>query len=124
MPYNLLVLGPMQHRVGDTVIRPSNKRRIAQLLDQMSDALANAGGKPFRVTSPESTNETTIIELILSEIELADLVVLALTGSRASGRSSGCWRPSGATSCIMSIWRVSAIRSDFITRRFAICPAF
>src|SRR5262249_39916519 len=84
MPYNLLVLGPMQHRVGDTVIRTSNSRRIAEILDQMSDALATAGGKPFRVTSPESPNETAIIELVLSEIEQADLVVLDLTGSRPS----------------------------------------
>jgi nucleoside 2-deoxyribosyltransferase len=74
----------MQHRIGDTVIRASNTKRIAEILDQMSDALATAGGRPFRVTSPESPNETAIIELVLSEIEQADLVVLDLTGSRPS----------------------------------------
>lgn len=82
--YNLLVLGPMQHRVGDAVIRESNTRRIGEILDQMSAALATAAGKPFRVVTPESPNETIIIDLVLSEIEQADLVVLDLTGNRPS----------------------------------------
>ncbi|MBI4723511.1 MAG: hypothetical protein HY765_00300 [Rhodomicrobium sp.] len=84
MPYNLLVLGPMQHRVGDNVIRESNTKRVGEILDQMSSSLAVAGMKPFRVVTPESPNETTIIELIMGEIEQADLVVLDLTGSRPS----------------------------------------
>ena len=45
MTYNLLVLGPMQHRVGDTVIRQSNTKRIGEVLEQMSQALA-VGGMP------------------------------------------------------------------------------
>jgi len=84
MTYNLLVLGPMQHRVGDKVIRQSNTKRIGEILDQMSEALAAGGPKPFRVTTPESPNETAIIELIMGEIEQADLVVLDLTGNRPS----------------------------------------
>jgi hypothetical protein len=84
MPYNLLVLGPMQHRVGDTVIRHSNTKRIGEVLDQMSDALAAGMEKPFRVITPESPNETAIIELVMSEIEQADLIVLDLTGNRPS----------------------------------------
>ncbi len=84
MAYNLLVLGPMQHRVGDSVIRQSNTARIGEILDQMSQALTVGGLKPFRVVTPESPNETTIIELVMSEIEQADLVVLDLTDSRPS----------------------------------------
>ncbi|MGO9483555.1 MAG: hypothetical protein ACLPX9_03075 [Rhodomicrobium sp.] len=84
MTYNLLVLGPMQHRVGDAVIRQSNTARIGEILDQMSQALTVGGLKPFRVVTPESPNETTIIELVMSEIEQADLVVLDLTDSRPS----------------------------------------
>ncbi|MGO9173430.1 MAG: hypothetical protein ACLP7P_15915 [Rhodomicrobium sp.] len=84
MTYNLLVLGPMQHRVGDHVIRQSNTKRIGEILDQMAQALAAGGPKPFRVTTPESPNETAIIELIMGEIEQADLVVLDLTGNRPS----------------------------------------
>jgi len=84
MTYNLLVLGPMQHRAGDTVIRQSNTKRVGEILDQMSQALAVSGIKPFRVVTPESPNETTIIELVMSEIEQADLVVLDLTGNRPS----------------------------------------
>ncbi len=84
MAYNLLVLGPMQHRVGDTVLRASNTKRIGELLDQMSGALSEGGAKPFRVSTPESPNETAIIELVMSEIEQADLVVLDLTGNRPS----------------------------------------
>ena len=84
MAYNLLVLGPMQHRVGDTVVRASNTKRIGEILDQMSQALTAGGLKPFRVVTPESPNETAIVELIMSEIEQADLVVLDLTGNRPS----------------------------------------
>lgn len=84
MTYNLLVLGPMQHRIGDNVVRQSNTKRIGEILDQMSQALAVSGLKPFRVSTPESPNESTIIELIMSEIEQADLVVLDLTGNRPS----------------------------------------
>ncbi len=84
MTYNLLVLGPMQHRVGDTVIRQSNTKRIGEILEQMSQALTVGGLKPFRVATPESPNETSIIELVMSEIEQADLVVLDLTGNRPS----------------------------------------
>ena len=84
MAYNLLVLGPMQHRVGDTVIRQSSTKRIGEILEQMSQALTVGGLKPFRVVTPESPDEPTIIELVMSEIEQADLVVLDLTGSRPS----------------------------------------
>jgi len=84
MAYNLLVLGPMQHRAGDTVIRQSNTMRIGKLLDQMSQALTMGGLKPFRVVTPESPNEPAIVELVMGEIEQADLVVLDLTGSRPS----------------------------------------
>ncbi len=84
MTYNLLVLGPMQHRAGDTVIRQSNTKRIGEILDRMSQTLAVSGVKPFRVVTPESPHETTIIELVMSEIEQADLVVLDLTGNRPS----------------------------------------
>ncbi len=84
MPYNLLVLGPMQHRVGDNIIRESNTKRLGVILSQMADALAAGGFKPFRVITPESPDETGIIELVMSEIEQADLVVLDLTGNRAS----------------------------------------
>ena len=42
------------------------------------------GLKPFRVVTPESPNEPAIVELVMSEIEQADLVVLDLTGSRPS----------------------------------------
>lgn len=84
MTYNLLVLGPMQHRVGDDVIRQSNTKRIGEILDQMSQALSVSGIKPFRVVTPESPNETAIIELVMNEIEEADLVVLDLTGNRPS----------------------------------------
>ncbi|MGO8778862.1 MAG: nucleoside 2-deoxyribosyltransferase [Rhodomicrobium sp.] len=84
MTYNLLVLGPMQHRVGDTVIRQSNTKRIGEILDQMSQALAVSGVKPFRAVTPEDPNESAIIELVMSEIEQADLVVLDLTGNRPS----------------------------------------
>jgi nucleoside 2-deoxyribosyltransferase len=84
MAYNLLVLGPMQHRVGDTVIRHSNTARVGEVLEQMSRALTVGGLKPFRVVTPESPNEPAIVELVMSEIERADLVVLDLTGSRPS----------------------------------------
>jgi nucleoside 2-deoxyribosyltransferase len=84
MSYNLLVLGPMQHRVGDDVIRESNTKRVGEILDQMSRALAIGGEKPFRVVTPESTNDTSIVELVMGEIEQADLVVLDLSGSRPS----------------------------------------
>jgi nucleoside 2-deoxyribosyltransferase len=84
MRYNLLVLGPMQHRLGDEVIRQSNTKRIGEILDQMSQALSVSGLKPFRVVTPESPNETAIIELVMNEIEQADLVVLDLTGNRPS----------------------------------------
>jgi len=84
MPYNLLVLGPMQHRVGDQVVRESNTKRIGEILDQMSAALSGGGGKPYRVVTPETPNESTIIELVMGEIEQADLVVLDLTGNRPS----------------------------------------
>jgi hypothetical protein len=84
MPYNLLVLGPMQHRVGDQVIRESNTKRMGEILDQMSAALATGSGKPFRVITPETPNESTIVELVMGEIEQADLVVLDLTGNRPS----------------------------------------
>ena len=84
MAYNLLVLGPMQHRVGDSVIRESNTRRVGEILEQMSAALASGAEKPFRVITPESPNEQAIIELVLNEIEQADLVVLDLTGNRPS----------------------------------------
>lgn len=84
MSYNLMVLGPMQHRIGDEVIRESNTKRLGQILDQMSQALANGGQKPFRVVTPESTTDTSIVELVMSEIEQADLVVLDLSGSRPS----------------------------------------
>jgi hypothetical protein len=82
--YNLLVLGPIQHRVGDQIIRESNTKRVGEILDQMSAALASGGEKPFRVMTPESPNESTIVELVMSEIEQADLVVLDLTGNRPS----------------------------------------
>ena len=72
MAYNLLVLGPMQHRAGDTVIRQSNTMRIGKLLDQMSQALTMGGLKPFRVVTPESPNEPAIVELVMGEIEQAD----------------------------------------------------
>jgi hypothetical protein len=84
MPYNLLVLGPMQHRIGDNVIRDSNTRRLGEILTQMSIALAGGGERPFRVITPESPDDSGIVELVLSEIERADLVVLDLTGNRPS----------------------------------------
>jgi nucleoside 2-deoxyribosyltransferase len=84
MAYNLLVLGPMQHRVGDRIIRTSNTRRLGEILGQMSQALSAGELNPFRVVTPETPNESAIIELILSEIEQADLVVLDLTGNRPS----------------------------------------
>ena len=62
MAYNLLVLGPMQHRAGDTVIRQSNTARIRKLLDQMSRALTAGGLKPFRVSAafrPRSRHNKT-----------------------------------------------------------------
>ncbi len=84
MAYNLLVLGPMQHRAGDNILRESNTARIGVILDQMSQALGEGGPKPFRVVTPENPSEPAIVELVLSEIEKADLVVLDLTGSRPS----------------------------------------
>jgi nucleoside 2-deoxyribosyltransferase len=84
MAYNLLVLGPMQHRTGDNILRESNTARIGVILGQMSRALGEGGREPFRVVTPESPSEPAIIELVLSEIEKADLVVLDLTGSRPS----------------------------------------
>src|SRR5258706_7174031 len=86
MSYNLLVLGPMQHRVGDDVIRESNTKRVGEILDQMSRALAIGGEKPFRVVTPGSTNDTSIVELVMGEIEQADLVVLDLSGNRPTRR--------------------------------------
>ncbi len=84
MPYNLLVLGPMQHRVGDNIIRESNTKRLGEILAQMSEALSAGSFRPFRVVTPESPDETGIIDLVMTEIEQADLVVLDLTGNRAS----------------------------------------
>ncbi len=84
MAFNLLVLGPMEHRVGDRIVRASNTRRVGEILEQMSQALTMGGLTPFRVVTPESPNETAIVELIMGEIEQADLVVLDLTGNRPS----------------------------------------
>jgi hypothetical protein len=74
----------MQHRAGDTIIRESNTQRLGEILTQMTEALSAGGFKPFRVITPESPDETGIIDLVMSEIEQADLVVLDLTGDRAS----------------------------------------
>ena len=82
MQYNLLVLGPMEHLEGDTVVRQSNTKRLGRLLDQISESLSANGVAPFRVVTPDGHAQTVIEQMVLNEIEQADLLVVDLTGSR------------------------------------------
>jgi len=82
MQYNLLVLGPMEVVKGDAVIRRSNVKRLGEILGQMSESLAENGVPPFRIVTPEGQAQTVIEEMVLNEIEQADLLVIDLSGGR------------------------------------------
>ena len=84
MQYNVLVLGPMERREGDTVVRPASTKLIAGLLEKMSAALASGSQPPYRVMTPDEGPQGPIVEKVLDKIEEADLVVIDLSGSRPS----------------------------------------
>jgi len=82
MQYNLLVLGPMEHLEGDTVLRESNTKRLGRLIEQISESLAENGVAPFRIVTPDGRAQNVIEQMVLNEVEQADLVVIDLTDSR------------------------------------------
>jgi nucleoside 2-deoxyribosyltransferase len=82
MQYNVLVLGPMERLEGDTVLRESNTKRLGRLLQQISESLAEDGVPPFHIVIPDGQAQTVIEQMVLNEIEQADLVVIDLTGGR------------------------------------------
>ena len=81
MEYNLLVLGPMEQREGDTIIDRSSTRRLGDIIEQMSRSL-DAAGASFRVVTPDAPNQNVIVQMVLDYVEQADLAVIDLTGGR------------------------------------------
>jgi hypothetical protein len=72
----------MEHREGDRVIRSGGTKRLGEVLGQMSASLADGGVPPFKVVTPDARSESVIEEMVLNEVEQADLVVIDLTDSR------------------------------------------
>lgn len=86
-PITILVLGPMQQIEGDEVTAESITLELRDLVRQIVKDLATNGSladSDVEVIAPEDARAQVIADGVLEMMEMADLVILDLTGQRAN----------------------------------------
>jgi hypothetical protein len=86
-PVTILVLGPMQQSDGARVTAEARTAQLKELIETIVGNITaepDYAGPPFEVLAPEDRLRNLIVSGVLDLVERAELVVIDLSGSRAS----------------------------------------